>query len=327
MARPLRIEYPGAWYHVMSRGSGRRNIVLSDDDRKRFFQLLGETSKIFQIEVHAYSLLDNHYHLLIHTPEAGLGRAMRHLIGVYTQRFNKAYRTDGPLFRGRYKAKLVETDEYLGELVRYIHLNPVKAGICSRPEDHLWTSHRAYLKPRSRPEWLVIDEVLGRFGRREREATRALKAFVIEGIPERFEKAMKASLIVLGSRGFRDWVYENFLEDKRKDREIPEKQRVPRPRISPRAVLEHVCLSHEVEIKDLRESQRGRDNDARGMAVYLLRRICGLPQKEIARWLKCPSAYTVATIQKRFSRKMNEKKPLRKLAAELENSLMALMRV
>ena len=164
MVRPLRIEYPGAWYHVMNRGLGRKNIFLTPQDRSGFFDILGDTSETFKFEVHAYSLMDNHYHLLIHTPKGGLGRAKRHLNGVYTQQFNKRHRTDGPLFRGRYKALLVETDEYLLQLLRYIHLNPVEAGICRNPLEHAWTSHGAYFRPRLRPQWLVRDEVLGGFG-------------------------------------------------------------------------------------------------------------------------------------------------------------------
>lgn len=175
MARPLRIEFPGAWYHVMNRGLGRRQIFQSDDDRQRFLDLLGETFQIFQIEIHAYSLMDNHYHLLVHTPLGGLGRAMRHLNGIYTQRFNKALKTDGPLFRGRYKALLVESEEYLTELVRYIHLNPVKAGLCIDPKEHPWTSHVSYLQPKKKPSWLMTHEILGRFGSTERVARNGVR--------------------------------------------------------------------------------------------------------------------------------------------------------
>src|SRR3990167_9991938 len=108
MARPLRIEYPNAWYHVMNRGLGRRNIFLDDSDRHTFFGLLSDLSEIFSIEIHGYSLMDNHYHLLVRTPKPNLGRAMRHLNGVYTQKYNRNHHIDGPLFRGRYKARIVE---------------------------------------------------------------------------------------------------------------------------------------------------------------------------------------------------------------------------
>src|SRR3989339_976757 len=127
MARPLRIEYEGAWYHVINRGQTRRNIVRTDEDRKLFLKLLGDTQQTYGIEIHAFSLMDNHYHLLVHTPKAGLSRAMRHLNGVYTLKINQIWNTDGPIFKGRYNARLVDSEEYLLELIRYIHLNPVVA--------------------------------------------------------------------------------------------------------------------------------------------------------------------------------------------------------
>lgn len=152
MARPLRIEYPGAWYHVMNRGLARTNIVRSDKDRQLFLDLLSESSQLFGIQIHAYSLMDNHYHLLVNTPTTGLARAMRHLNGLFTQKVNKNWKSDGPLFRGRYKAIVVDSDEYLLELVRYIHLNPVEAGFYPKSIDHQWTSHRAYMMREKRPD-------------------------------------------------------------------------------------------------------------------------------------------------------------------------------
>lgn len=127
MARPLRIEYPGAWYHVLNRGRRREKIFFSPADYRAFLKLLGECSKLFGIEIHSYSLLPNHYHLLIHTPMPNLSRNMRHLGGVYTQLINRKYKTEGSLFKGRFKSILIDKDSYLLELVRYIHRNPLKA--------------------------------------------------------------------------------------------------------------------------------------------------------------------------------------------------------
>jgi putative transposase len=129
MVRPLRIEYPGAWYHVMNRGASRQKIFHNFNDFQLFLDLLSETSVRYQIQIHTYCLMSNHYHLLIHTPYANLGKAMRHLDGLYTVRHNRSFGKDGPLFRGRYKAILIEADNYLLHLSRYIHLNPVEAKI------------------------------------------------------------------------------------------------------------------------------------------------------------------------------------------------------
>jgi len=127
MSRPLRIEYSGAWYHVMNRGRRREKIYYDKKDYEQFLKVLEETSSLFSVEIHAYTLMPNHYHLLIRTPKGNLSRGMRHINGVYTQRFNNKYKIDGSLFRGRYKSILVEEESYLLELVRYIHRNAYKA--------------------------------------------------------------------------------------------------------------------------------------------------------------------------------------------------------
>ena len=126
MSRPLRIEYEDAFYHVMNRGRGRENTFLSDGDFKYFLYCIEQASLRFNIEVHSYCLMTNHYHLLIKTPDANLGRAMKHINGLYTQYFNRAHNTDGALFRGRYKAVLVDADNYLLHVSRYIHRNPIE---------------------------------------------------------------------------------------------------------------------------------------------------------------------------------------------------------
>ena len=188
--------------------------------------------------------MDNHYHLLIHTPTAGLSRALRHLNGVYTQRFNKRHGRDGPLFRGRYKAILVNEDEYLTELVRYIHLNPVEAGLCRHPKDHPWTSHRYYLRRKKDFEWLKTDGVLARFGRKENRARRKLDEFVSAGLEKKTRKEIEnPGLGMIGSKGFKEWVLTNFVSDKKKkDREIGFKSRWKRTSLRHTQILKDVCF-------------------------------------------------------------------------------------
>ena len=140
MARPLRLEYPGAWYHVMNRGLARQPIFRTDAHRQHFLDLLLEIHNRYQVEIHAYCLMGNHYHLFIRTPLANLSRAMRHLNGIYTQRYNQGMHRDGPIFRGRYKSILVEADTYLLRLSRYIHLNPVAAKLVRKAETYPWSS-------------------------------------------------------------------------------------------------------------------------------------------------------------------------------------------
>ena len=322
MSRPFRIEYSGAWYHVMNRGLARRPI-FRDDSRKIFLDLLEEISRLFQAEVHAYSLMDNHYHLLLRTPFKGLARAMRHLNGIYTQRFNRAVGSDGPIFRGRYKARIVESEAYLVELVRYIHLNPVKAGLCKRPGDHPWTSHWAYLRSAKRPAWLVTDEVLSRFGSTKSVASRELDVFVSEGVPEEFEKAFERPGVVLGTEAFQEWVYKNFLDARRPDREFPGRDREPRRRAEAKRILDCVAHAYHQPIRELRRSRRGEFNEGRSMAIYLLRQLGGLSHKRIAAWIQAPSEYTIASAYKRFQEQLERSKVIREKKTLLEHAVMS----
>lgn len=162
MSRPLRIEYQDAYYHVMNRGAGCKDIYNTKHDYNLFLEVLSEASSRFEIEIFCYCLMSNHYHLLIKTPNANLGRAMRHINGVYTQRYNRAHKTDGPLFRGRYKAILVESDSYLLHLSKYIHLNPLKARLVEDLKEYRWSSYLDYIKEGgSAQEWLNREEVYG----------------------------------------------------------------------------------------------------------------------------------------------------------------------
>ena len=147
MARPLRIEHPGAVYHVTSRGNAREDIFISDTDRLKFLEILGNTVEKYNWLCHAFCLLDNHYHLIIETPDPNLSLGMRQLNGVYTQSFNRIHQRVGHVFQGRYKAILVEKGNHLLELCRYVVLNPVRAGMVSKPGDWKWSSLKAQPMP------------------------------------------------------------------------------------------------------------------------------------------------------------------------------------
>lgn len=170
MARPLRIEYPGAWYHVMNRGRRGEEIFSDKKDYEAFVVLLRETGEMFDFQVSAYCLMSNHYHLLVRTPIGNLSRVMRHINGVYTQRFNRYYKVDGQLFRGRYKSILVEEGSYLLELLRYIHRNPVRAGICKAVEEYAWTSHHGYVSRARQRGCLYKQFLLGMFAGKTEKA-------------------------------------------------------------------------------------------------------------------------------------------------------------
>ncbi len=185
MVRPLRIEIPGALYHLTSRGDRREAIYLSDEDRRHWLTLLGQVCERFNWQCHAYCLMDNHYHIVIETIEGNLSAGMRHLNGVYTQWHNRAHGRVGHVFQGRFKAIIVQREAYLLELARYVVLNPVRAGICAMPQDWPWSSYRAMLgqDPGSKAQpWLNTAWLIQQFGSSISQARAAYVDHVRTGI-------------------------------------------------------------------------------------------------------------------------------------------------
>jgi putative transposase len=181
VARPLRVLYPGAVYHVVARGNERRAIFGDQSDYHRFLELLELGIGRHGWLCHAYCLMTNHYHLLIETPRANLPEGMRHLNGCYTQDFNRRHNRVGHLFQGRYTGVLVEKEKRLLSLVRYIARNPVSARMCAQPQDWRWSSYAAMIGERPAPTWLTTDWLLGQFGSTREQARHALRSYVERG--------------------------------------------------------------------------------------------------------------------------------------------------
>jgi len=182
MARPIRIEFNGALYHVTSRGDRRESIYEDDADRAHFLDVLEQVVQDFNWVVHAYCLMSNHYHLLIETPDGNLAKGMRQLNGVYSQYSNRRHSRTGHVFQGRYKAILVDRDSYLLELARYVVLNPVRARIVKAPGAWSWSSYLAMIGSEPSPPWLATDGLLAAFASRRAEARRRYMKFVAEGV-------------------------------------------------------------------------------------------------------------------------------------------------
>ena len=202
MSRPLRIEFAGALYHVTSRGDGREEIYLGDEDRELFLDVLGEACEGFNWAVHAWCQMTNHYHLLVETPDGNLSKGMRHLNGVYTQRFNREHERVGPVFQGRFQAILVEKESYLLELARYIVLNPVRAGMVESAEHWRWSSYRFTAGLAPSPPWFDRDWLLGEFGARRDVAVRKYMEFVADGVQQSSPWRMLKQQIFLGGDAF-----------------------------------------------------------------------------------------------------------------------------
>lgn len=181
MARPLRFELSGGLYHITSRGDGGENIYLSDADRELWLAVFAQVCRRFKWICHAWCLMDDHYHLLIETPAANLSAGMRQLNGVYTQRFNRRHGRVGPVFKGRYKAILVERDTYLLELARHVVLSPLRAGLVKRLEAWRWSSYLATCGQAAATEWLQTDWILAQFGRQRARAIQKYVEFVRGG--------------------------------------------------------------------------------------------------------------------------------------------------
>ncbi len=217
MARPLRIEYAGAVYHVTSRGNERKPVFKSDDDRLKFLNILQHVNKRYNWICHAYCLMDNHYHLLIETPDGNLALGMRQLNGVYTQLFNKSYTRAGHLFQGRYKAILIQKDSHLLEVCRYVVLNPVRAKMVEDPETYKWSSYCATAGRESGHPALTTSWVLGQFSGKRGIAEKEYRQFVRQGIGKSLWHEVRGQAI-LGEEDFGD-VLVDYL---RKQQDIPE---------------------------------------------------------------------------------------------------------
>ena len=276
MARPLRLEFPGALYHLTARGNARQSIFLDDTDRQQFLRLLGREIQQQQWRCYVYCLMGNHYHLVIETPEANLSRGLRRLHGTYTQWFNRRHRQVGHLLQGRFKSLLVEKESYLLELCRYVVLNPVRAGMVTDVGEWVWSSYRATAGVQDAPDWLDAPMVLSLFDTSVATARTAYRRFVTEGMSAPSPWAEVTSQIYLGGPAFRERI-EAFL-DGTSFANIPSVQTRP-TRLSANDVLQQVAATYRLRVGELLDQSH---RDAYQIAVYLLRRAANEPLQTVA---------------------------------------------
>ena len=261
MARKPRLLYPGALYHAILRGNNGQTIFSDNKDRTRFYLLLQEGIERFGHRIHAFCLMTNHVHLAIQMGEIPLSRIMQNLSFRYTRWMNWRQKRSGHLFQGRYKAVLVDADPYLEELIRYVHLNPVRAGIVKEPEDYPWSGHRAYLGLETIP-WLTTDWVLSQFSKRLTLARRAYGRFVQEGKgglhQEQYHRGLGRDSRILGD--------DDFM-----DRMLGRKPMRLRPKASLDRIMQEVCRYYHLDEKDFLVPGKDRElSEARWMAGWLV---------------------------------------------------------
>ena len=319
MSRPLRIQYPDAWYHVMNRGRRGEDVFAGKKDYNAFIDLLKELVEDYNVKIAAYCLMSNHYHLLVQTPEANISRAMRHLNGVYTQRFNKSYHCDGQLFRGRFKSILVDADSYLLELLRYIHRNPLESGMVDNINKYTWSSHKAYLSGAKKWDWLHKKYILSLFSRNGGESIRRYKQFVSKETLEEINQilARKKLPTVIGSKNFVDKIKELFFANK-KHEEVPE-SRYLAPDID--KIIEEVCKFYNVNKEVLFSSRRGLFNEPRNVAIFLIRRLRGGTLKEVGEIFGIEKNSTVSSVVERLKLEIEKNKNLNRRIVSLKAKL------
>jgi putative transposase len=277
MARPLRIEYEGAHYHVTTRGNERKAIFRDDIDRRKFIELVAGAVEQFDLRIHAYVLMDNHYHLMVESGQTGLSRALRYLNGVYTQSINRRHKRAGHLFQGRYKAILVEKESYLLELSRYIHLNPWRVKSSIDPMKYPWSSLGYYLATRAVPPWFTVTEVLSRFGKKGKQGYRE---FIEEGIRQGIRTPWEdiRGQAVMGSEEFIKEAVSRHCAGRGKKAKIARRRELVAFR--PEAILATVGKYYGITAEEI--VRRGwRYTEARYVAIYLMRRYGFMGLREI----------------------------------------------
>jgi len=294
MPRPTRIEYENAFYHVMNRGRGRQTIFHDPAYFQLFLDTLKEAHERFDAVFHAYCLMGNHYHLLIETPNANLGRIMRHINGIYTQRHNRLRKTDGPLFSGRYKAILVDEDAYLLSLSRYIHRNPIAIKASQAIlENYRWSSYPAYIGKATMPTWLHQQTTYQMLGHKQRY--KGYRTYVEKGVDEEIKHFYSKGNIaaILGDKAFRESIHEKdgMLESIAVQATLRHR---PTLEVIVKAVAQVFKLSESTVVKP-GDDRRVR-NDARKLAMYCCQQLGDIPLKEIAKGFGLSHAGSVSRL-------------------------------
>ena len=328
MARPLRIQYENAYYHVTCRGNARQNIFSSDTDRSAFLDYLGRSAYIYQVEILAYVLMSNHFHLMVKTPRGNLQEFMRHFNISYTAWFNRRHRRSGHLYQGRYHSLLIDADNYFREVSRYIHLNPVKIKQVSSKDvavrekallAYAWSSFPGYVFPRARKSFLRVEEILDYFGGDTARGRRGYARYVKQGLSTDLVNPLELGKGhgIVGDADFVDAIRGRYLSGGPDTREIPAARR-PAVRPEPERIIEVVCAETGVSREAL--LQKGFRGFGRALLMELLYRHGGLRQREIGVLLGIDYS-AVSASRKRLQASLNANPKLRAIRVRAEERM------
>lgn len=315
MARPLRIEYEGALYHVTARGNERRKTFFSHRDYEKFLDYLDEARGKFAIIVHGYVLMTNHYHLIIETPQANLSRVMHHVNGSYTTYLNIKRARSGHLFQGRFKSIVVDRDCYLLELSRYLHLNPVRAQIVERPEQYRYSSYCNYIGSRSDPR-ITTSSILEMMAGGDGNGRDAYRSFVESAIGKEVENPMEKvyGSAILGREDFIETILKKVAAEKRGKTEISYRKALSAT-IFPGRIITAIHQRYWIP------EGEALPREIKLLCLYLLKRNTSASNGEIGEMVGGMGAAAVAKAYQRYVRKMEQDKEMAKEVGQMEEEV------
>lgn len=317
MARQLRIEYRGAFYHVLSRGERSENIFFDDNDKLKFLEKLGAAVDKFNLKIHCYALMNNHFHLLLETPEGNLSKAIHYINTSYSNWFKSKHQIIGSVFQGRYKSILVEKETYLLTLSAYIHLNPVRAGIVTKPEQYRWSSFNNYLKNDKSIHWIFSGDILKMFSGKQEAYKTFVYRFMTRGVEIRKED-FRGKHSILGRKEFSEKMIKKIKFGIKKSdlREKPDLKHLNK--LSTEDVKNIILRTFKVKEKDLSIKKRG--NIYRKIYLYGLKKYTNSSLREIGD-LSAMDYAAVAQMVKRFILDSERNYKLRLIVEKLDREV------
>lgn len=318
VARPLRVEYEGAVYHITSRGNEQRKIFFSRKDYEKFKEYLADAIEKFGFLLHGYVLMTNHYHLIIETPEKNLSKIMHYINSSYTTYTNIKRKRSGHLFQGRFKSIVVDKDSYLLELSRYLHLNPVRVKMAQMPGDYTYSSYGSYTTPRAE-KLVTTATILEMLASKPDAAREKYRTFVEDAMDEVIESPFKKVYggIVLGSEGFIKEILGKIEEDMLEKEETSHRRSL-RASLLPEEIVSFICSFYGLTREEIRSTKR---NDVRKRCLYLLKKHTSISNRDIGEQMGGMGPATVAKVYERFVKELAGDAGLRKEIRGLQEKM------